>query len=239
VEQLVNTFVSQPGFLIFLREVLARRQRLAFRVLISLLFLGLASGSVAAATHLQNSPDTPRGPGLPFAIADFDGDLRPDTANIQAGANVSGSSDYWIDLELSSAGQQSIQLTAPAGGLLIEARDVNGDHAVDLVLATAWFRQPVAIFLNDGHGSFSRVALTEYPDAFRESGTNFTSGSILAAETLGIAPQSGAGTCPPEKSSQHNASPAGSISASSAGFPAGTFLFSQPGRAPPSELLLA
>ena len=26
----------------------------------------------------------------------------------------------------------------PSGGLLIEARDVNGDHSVDLILSTAW-----------------------------------------------------------------------------------------------------
>src|SRR5271170_3994083 len=66
-----------------------------------------------------------------------------------------GRTNYSVQLHLSSVGQHSIQLVAPAGGLQIEARDVNGDDAIDLVLTTAWLKQPVAIFLNDGHGSFS------------------------------------------------------------------------------------
>jgi hypothetical protein len=200
-----------------------------------LLFLfGFGGCSSAEAADIQSRPVTSLGPGLPFAIADFDGDLRPDSASIQSGANVSGSANYWIQLKLSAAGLQSIQLVAPAGGLSIEARDVNGDHAIDLVLTTAWFRQPVAIFLNDGHGSFSRVEPSAFPEAFGEPTTNWLSDSRQLAEAVGIAPQSGAGICPEEKDSLHDRSPAGSISSTSAGFPVSAFLSSAPGRAPPS-----
>src|SRR5208282_1657662 len=125
-----------------LRRTELRDNRRALRgvfLWISLFLLVFAGCSSAEAAGDQSRPATSLGPGLPFAIADFDGDLRPDTASIQTGANVSGSADYWIELRLSSAGRQSIQLTAPAGGLLIEARDVNGDHTIDLVLATVWF----------------------------------------------------------------------------------------------------
>jgi hypothetical protein len=203
---------------------------------LSLFLLVFAGCSSAEAGDIQSRPANPLRPGLPFAIADFDGDLRPDLASVQSGANVSGSTDYWIQLRLSAAGRQSIQLLAPAGGLSIEARDVNGDHAVDLVLTTAWFRQPIAIFLNDGHGSFSRVEPSAFPEAFKEPTTNWLSDSRVLAGAVGVAPRSGAGICTDETNSLHDRSPAGSIASSCAGFPVSSFLVSAPGRAPPSDV---
>jgi hypothetical protein len=201
-----------------------------------LFFLGLVGGSAAAGVNVQIPSVTSLGSGPQFAIADFDGDFRPDFVSIQAGAIIPGGANYWIQLQLTSAGRQSIELVAPAGGLLIEARDVNGDHAVDLVLATAWFRQPVAIFLNDGHGSFSRAEPTAFPGAFSNSKTNWLSGSNLSTDTVGVPPQSGAGVRTEEKEILRYGLRAGSIQASSAGFPVHPFLVSQPGRAPPSEV---
>jgi len=202
-----------------------------------LLLLGLIGGGGAAAnTDIQNQPVTAAGPGLPFAIADFDGDTRPDLASVQSSASGSSNTNYRIQLQLSETGRQSIELVAPAGGLRIEARDVNGDHAVDLVLTTAWFREPVAIYLNDGHGRFSRAEPDAFPGAFSGSKTNWTSTADLAADAVGVPPQSGAGIRTPESDSLHDKTPQRLIPPSSAGFPIRPFLVSQPGRAPPSEV---
>jgi hypothetical protein len=224
-----------------------RRLRRWFPWLSLVLLLGLAasdlagtafagSGAAAKAAEIQSGPVSSLGPGPQFAIADFDGDLRPDLVSIQAGANISGGTNYWIQLQLTSAGRQFIQLVAPPGGLVIEARDVNGDHTVDLVLATAWLRQPVAIFLNDGHGIFSRAEATAFPGAFSNSTTNWGSGANLSTETVGVPPQSGAGFCTQERNYLCGVSTGGLILSSTAGFPASPFLISQPGRAPPSEV---
>ncbi len=202
-----------------------------------LLLLGLiGAGRAAANTDSQNSLIAKTGPGLPFAIADFDGDHRPDLASVQSSANSSGNTNYRIQLQLSEVGRQSIELVAPAGGLRIEARDVNGDHAVDLVLTTAWFREPVAIYLNDGHGRFSRAEPDAFPGAFSESKTNWTSAANLAADAVGVPPQSGAGIRATESDSLHDKTLPRLIPPSSAGFPISPFLVSQPGRAPPSEV---
>jgi len=227
--------VYNPAPKFSLRAVLAATRHL-LQPLALFLLLTLVGGSAVAGVDVQNPPVGSLGPAPQFAIADFDGDLRPDLASIQAGRSTSGTNSYWIQLQLSAVGQQSIQLDAPAGGLLIEARDVNGDHAVDLVLATAWFRQPVAIFLNDGHGRFSRAEPTAFPGAFSESKTNWVSCSNLPTDTVGVASQSGAGICADETTSLHDRSPAGSIPPSTGGFPISPFLVSQPGRAPPSAI---
>jgi hypothetical protein len=107
------------------------------------------------------------GPGTDVAFADFDGDMRPDSARVQRGLASTGGESYAIDFRFSASdAPASMSVVAPRGGLRIEARDVNGDNAVDLVLTTAWFGQPVAILLNDGHGNFSATAPAAYPRAF-------------------------------------------------------------------------
>jgi hypothetical protein len=212
-----------------------RTLRTLFPWISLLLLFGLAGGGAAKAGEIKNGPATRVGPGPQFAIADFDGDLQPDMASIQAGG-TSGTSSYWIQLQLSAAGRQSIQLFAPAGGLVIEARDVNGDHAIDLVFTTAWFRQPVAVLLNDGHGSFSRAEPSAFPEAFSKSRTNWVSGTNQATDIVGIPPQSGAGIEAEEKNSFHERSPAGLIPPARAGFPVSAFLVSSAGRAPPSKV---
>jgi hypothetical protein len=206
------------------------------RSIFLLVFIGLVGGSAAAKTDIQNAPIVSFGPGPQFAIADFDGDLHPDLAIVQGGQTTSGNTDYWIQLQLSKAGWQSIRLVGPAGGLQVEARDVNGDHAVDLVLTTAWLRQPVAIFLNDGHGSFSRVEPSAFPGAFSESKTNWGFGSHPSIDTVDVLPQSRAGACREARNPLGGRSPRGLISPTGAGFPLSPLIASQAARAPPSEV---
>jgi hypothetical protein len=210
--------------------------RYRFGSLCLLFLLTLVGGGAAAGAEVQNAPVTSVGPGPQFAIADFDGDARPDLASIQAGPNSSDNTNYWIQLQLSVVGRQSIRLVAPAGGLRIEARDVNGDHAVDLVLATAWFNQPIAVFLNNGHGSFSRAEPAVFPEAFSESKTKLASVSYQTTEAVGIPPQSGVGICPEASCLPPGPSPAGPIPRSSSGFLVSPFLISHAGRAPPSDV---
>ena len=225
----------------FVRRISAGYNHRALRNLflwISLLMLfGFAGRGTAEAADIQSGPFTSIGPGPQFAIADFDGDRRPDLASIQARPNTSGTTNYWIQLQLSAAGRQSIRIVGPVGGLLIEARDVNGDHAVDLVLSTAWRRQPVAIFLNDGHGHFSRAEPTAFPGAFSESKTNWGSASNQGIDAVGIATQSSVGIWLEARGLPHARSRKDSIPVSNAGFLLSSFLISHAGRAPPSEVL--
>jgi len=199
------------------------------------LLLGLASSSVLLAADVAKGPVTSVGPGSQFAIADFDGDVRPDLASIQAGPDNSGTTHYWIQLQLSSVGRQSIRLVAPAGGLRIEARDVNGDHAVDLILATAWFNQPVAVYLNNGRGSFSKAEPAAFPGAFSNSKISWAQVSSQATRTIGVPPQSGIWSEP--SSLVHGQSPARPILPSSSVFLINPFLIFHAGRAPPFEVL--
>lgn len=215
------------------------RRLLECHFLSAVLFLtvGLLAGSAAAGQEAQNPNLTPVTSAPQLAISDFDGDFHPDLARVQAGTTTSGNTDYWIQLQLSAAGPQSIRVVAPAGGLQIEARDVNGDHAVDLVLTTTSLRQPVAIFLNDGHGSFSRVASSDFPDAFSNSTTNWASACDQSTDAVGIPPRSRTNICLSAKAHSNVPLLAESISPSRTEFLFGSFVISHAGRAPPASPL--
>jgi len=215
----------------------------------TLLLLFLVTCAIAGALARTEPPaattsaDLPRpsysavGPGLQFAVADFDGDQRPDLVGVQAGQGSVARTNYWIQLQLSAAGQQTISLVAPSGGLQIAARDVNGDRIPDLILTTTWLSQPVAIFINDGHGTFTRAEPSAFPEAFRKSPTRWICSTDQTADAVGAPPPSRAGVCitlarfPHAGSRASTASPAGPDSFSS------PFLFSQLGRAPPCAVL--
>jgi len=156
-----------------------------------MLLLGFA-GSPPKGTNSQRHSVVYAEQEPQFVIADLDGDHLPDVASIQTGS----SSGYWIQLQFSASTRRSIQLVAPAGGLLIEARDVNGDHAVDLVFATALFRKPVAIFLNDGHGGFSRAEPARFPEAFSQHNAKLDCKANQIVDATGLPSESRAGSGP-------------------------------------------
>jgi hypothetical protein len=109
-----------------------------------------------------------------FAIADFDGDSRPDFATVQVGQAESPNVRYWIRFRMSGGSRLAIGVTAPAGGLRIEPRDVNGDRALDLIVTTAWLNKPVAVLVNDGHGGFTLNDPAAFPGIVWGAETYFT-----------------------------------------------------------------
>jgi hypothetical protein len=191
-----------------------------------------ATGATAGA-DVSRPSTTWAGPGLQFAVADFDGDHRPDLVGVQAGQGSVARTNYWIQLRLSAAGQQTISLVAPSGGLQIAARDVNGDRIPDLILTTTWLGQPVAIFINDGHGTFTRAEPSAFPEAFRKSPSRWNGAADQAADAVGVPPPSRAGVCIAVERFPHAGSNAGTASPARPEIVFSPFLFSHPGRAPP------
>lgn len=109
-----------------------------------------------------------------FAIADFDGDSRPDFASVDAGQISSRLTKYWIEFRLSGGPSRGVAITGPSGGLQIASRDVNGDSFPDVIVTTVWSNTPVAVLLNDGVGNFTSSSPSEFQSAFTSSGASWT-----------------------------------------------------------------
>jgi len=152
-----------------------RQRHLSWSSAISAVFaflcviLGFAACGNAASTGPQSWPVSSAQATSQFAIADFDGDNRPDLATVQVGHSSSWDTHYWIAFQLSRGSRQILDITAPTGGLRITSRDVNGDDFLDVIVTTAWTNQPVAVLLNDGKGNFRSSSPSEFPGAFGTS----------------------------------------------------------------------
>ena len=205
--------------------------------LVLFLLVGFIASHVAAAGQdIPHVPIASLGTDPSFAIADFDGDKLLDLANVQGGQLGSASTTYSIQFHLTASGWQVVQLIAPSGGLTIEARDVNGDNAVDLVFATAWLRQPVAVFLNNGHGSFSRAEPAQFPGASYDPQGNCGASPYQISEPVDISSQSRSGICPDAENPSDVRGSTESLRTPISGFVRDSLLIASPGRAPPFEV---
>jgi hypothetical protein len=111
-------------------------------------------------------PPTPAFCDQGCAIADLDGDGRPDLAIARAEGWGPNGFQYRIDLDLTTrVGLSSFSVFAQRGGLRIIPRDVNGDWDLDLIITSAWSFTPVGVWINDGHGGFIRSDPTAYPQS--------------------------------------------------------------------------
>jgi hypothetical protein len=138
--------------------------------------LGAGGWGNAASTSTRQSPVSSAGFNSNFAIADFDGDRKPDLATVEVQkGNSSSTTQYSIRLQLTAGAVQVFGVIAPAGGLQIIARDVNGDDALDVLVSTAWQHKQVAVLLNDGHGKFTLADPGAFPTAFWGSAGDWTS----------------------------------------------------------------
>jgi len=106
-------------------------------------------------------------------LGDFDGDRRPDLAV----ARSSGKDQYQIQIFLSAEPGTAFELSSvPPGGLHLTAKDVDGDLDLDLVITTALGRQPIGVWINDGHGHFTqRTGAADLAGIRPDVETGFTS----------------------------------------------------------------
>jgi len=152
----------------------------------------MACAGGARAEAQRNLPAS----GVPFAIADFDGDRVPDLASVQVAHIRNSETQYGIRFELSSGARQSIDITAPVGGLQLASRDVNGDNFLDVVVTTALLHRPVAILLNDGHGNFALKDPAAFPEAIWTAESFWTTAAQQIHDTaLNLPPRSPNGDC--------------------------------------------
>ena len=112
---------------------------------------------------------------LSLAMADFTGDTHPDLARLELDRLDSSQAHYFIEIQLTEGGRQSLELTAPARTVFLTPMDVTGDGTLDLVVRTEGSEIPVAVFLNNGCGHFSVNQATRFASVIQgvPAGPNF------------------------------------------------------------------
>jgi len=153
------------------------------------LFPGFVTTAAAAPPAAQGGPASTPTSFSNFALADFDGDRKPDLASVEFNRFDSAWVRYSITFRLTAGGGQTVGVTAPLGGLELAARDVNGDASLDLIVRTAWLHQLVAVFLNDGHGHFAAADPSAFVLRLRDSCAALLSAVDLTFDNSALGPQ--------------------------------------------------
>jgi hypothetical protein len=158
------------------------------RALLILSFVAAVACRATADTNsTRHSQSSSLGINSFFAIADFDGDQKPDLATVEVQRGSSSRiTQYSIRFQLTAGIAQVFGVTAPSGGLQIVARDVNGDNALDVLVTTSLQHEQVAVLLNDGHGRFRLADANDFPDAIRENDRRWNSGTILLCDNSAL-----------------------------------------------------
>jgi hypothetical protein len=170
-----------------IRENLGAASATGRVLLILWLVAGIACRADAASTSTRRSPAASLGNNSNFAIADFDGDQKPDLATVEVQRSSSSrTTRYSIRFQLTAGIAQVFGVTAPSGGLQIVARDVNGDNTLDVLVTTVLQHEQVAVLLNDGHGKFRLADASEFPAALRENSRRWNSGTIPFCDSTAL-----------------------------------------------------
>jgi hypothetical protein len=101
--------------------------------------------------------------GLELVAADFDNDQKPDGAVLIGGEHSKGRRAFRIEIHLTGARNASIPFFSSETWLEIEAVDVNRDGLTDIVVEKAFSHERVKIYLNHGHGRFTKARRKAFP----------------------------------------------------------------------------
>lgn len=97
---------------------------------------------------------------------DFDGDHSLEVATVIEQPSA-GYTKYTVRLRLASGTEQSVEVSAPPGGLQVEMHDMTGDKVPnDVVLRPALARWLPTVLVNDGHEHFDVAISGTDPSTF-------------------------------------------------------------------------
>ncbi len=166
------------------KGAIAKVARVSLCLLCLCVFTMVFGRTVAVAA--QGTSGGTRGFSPRFAIADFDGDRKPDVATVQVVREAALDSVYFIRLQLSTGEESAIGIIGPQGGLELVARDVNGDDAMDLVVTAAMGSHFVAVLINDGHGKFTLAKAGAFPSIESDEGNRLVATQEPAEECAAL-----------------------------------------------------
>lgn len=113
--------------------------------------------------------------GPRFAIADFDGDNKPDGALLLEPAPFLGSGSFQLELHFTGHNNSNINFQSPEPDVIVAAMDIDHDGDIDIVIQQSVTHKGLQVWINDGHGNFEKGRIEDYPSAVAPTGNQLIS----------------------------------------------------------------
>ena len=102
-------------------------------------------------------------PGKTIVAADFDKDQQPDGAVLLDAGILQGRPSFRIELHVTEGQDHELTFQSDETALAISAPDLDRDGTPDLVVEQIFTHRRLEVWLNDGHGSFRRARVEDFP----------------------------------------------------------------------------
>src|ERR1019366_1617741 len=135
--------------------------------------LGGALSRLGATTDLLHEPFEQR-----LAAADFDNDQKPDGAVLLDTGHFQGQKTFRIELHVTARNNSELSFESNEPALAITSSDINHDGAPDIVVEQTFTHKRLHVWLNDGHGSFHKARIEDFPSTDGESPFQFKAPSL-------------------------------------------------------------
>jgi hypothetical protein len=129
--------------------------------------------------------------GPTLAAADFDGDNKPDGAVLLSPDLFRGQSNPQVELHFTARNNADITLAPSDAPLSLIALDIDHDGDVDLIVEQSLTHKRLQIFINDGHGDFSKGRIEDYPLTATPAREQLSPPQQLDGPALSLPPQRG------------------------------------------------
>lgn len=97
-----------------------------------------------------------------LAVADLDGDKKPDGAVLLGLAGLHGRSRT-IQVHFSDRPNLELSLESVEQALTLTAWDIDDDGDTDLVIEDSFTHKPLHVWINEGHGDFHEARVSDFP----------------------------------------------------------------------------
>src|SRR5262245_7065749 len=91
--------------------------------------------------------------GPTLALADLDGDDKPDGAILESDAS-SGQGNFEVELHFTRHRNTDIKFQSPEPAIMVKALDIDHDGDIDLIMEQSLTHKQLQVWINDGHGNF-------------------------------------------------------------------------------------
>ena len=103
--------------------------------------------------------------GPTLAVADLDGDGKPDGAILLASDDLRGLGNFDVELHFTHHSNTDIRFQSADPAITVEALDIDHDGDIDLIIEQSLTRKRLQVWINDGHGNFEKGRMEDFPSA--------------------------------------------------------------------------